>query len=335
MPKYVAFLERFPTSAAARPPTVGEVVTLWAGLGYNRRAVNLHRCAAVVVERHGGTFPDDLDALLALPGIGPYTARAVLAFAFEHDVGVVDTNAARVLARAGGPAADSRREAQAAADAAVPAGQGWAWNQAMLDLGATVCTARNPSCGACARRRDLRVGRRTGCRSPTRRSARSAERSPSRAFAGSDRQGRGRLVDALRSGPVDRSRRSPRPWAGPTTPTGPSAWPPRSWPTGWCAARRQACGSWPDGWGGAQASGLGQAPGDGEVHAGLGGEVRGELVPRGGVVAQLEVEEGDGGAVGGRPELAEHGIGVAGADEGQQRAGTVVSLAKVVALPPL
>ena len=125
---------------AASP--LADVVRLWAGLGYNRRAVNLHRAATAVVERHGGALPDDLDALLALPGVGSYTARAVLAFAFERDVGVIDVNAARVLARAWGDAS------QAAADAVVPPGEGWAWNQAMLDLGAMVCT-RRPLCREC------------------------------------------------------------------------------------------------------------------------------------------------------------------------------------------
>ncbi len=82
------------------------MVRAWAGLGYNRRAVHLHAAAVAVVERHGGELPDQLGALLALPGVGPYTARAVLAFAFERDVGVVDTNAARVLARRAGRSLD-------------------------------------------------------------------------------------------------------------------------------------------------------------------------------------------------------------------------------------
>ncbi len=122
IPRYRAFLARFPTlprASAAAP--AGDVVRLWAGLGYNRRAVNLHRCAAAVVERHGGRLPADLAALLALPGVGPYTARAVLAFAFEHDVGVVDTNVGRVLARWEGRPLRPR-EAQAAGRRPGPAG---------------------------------------------------------------------------------------------------------------------------------------------------------------------------------------------------------------------
>src|SRR5690606_14991271 len=97
LPRYSAFLARWPTPAMCAAASVGEVVEAWAGLGYNRRAVHLHRCAVVVVDEHGGRLPTDLPGLLALPGIGPYTARAVLAFAHEADeVGVVDTNAARV-----------------------------------------------------------------------------------------------------------------------------------------------------------------------------------------------------------------------------------------------
>ena len=147
VPKYHAFLELFPTPAACAAAPAGDVVRAWAGLGYNRRALNLHRTAVAAVESHGGTLPDDLDALLALPGVGPYTARAVLAFAYERDVGVLDVNAARVVHRTAGAA--SRLPPRRRADSLVPPGQGWAWNQAMLDLGATVCTRRAPRCGEC------------------------------------------------------------------------------------------------------------------------------------------------------------------------------------------
>ena len=202
LPRYAAFLERWPTPAACAAASVGEVVTAWEGLGYNRRAVNLHRCASRVVEEHGGRLPEDLADLLALPGIGPYTARAVLAFAHEADhVGVLDVNAARVHARwAGRPLRP--KEAQTAADGAVPPGEGWAWNQAILDLGATICTSRSPSCDRCP------VGQ--GCAwssagrpepDPAVGSAGTGGRQST--FAGSDRQGRGRLVDALRAGPVE------------------------------------------------------------------------------------------------------------------------------------
>src|SRR4051812_26247706 len=90
VPKYHAFMEQFPSPAACAAAPAGDVVRAWAGLGYNRRALNLHRTAVAVVERHDGRLPESLSDLLALPGIGPYTARAVLAFAFEADVAVLD-----------------------------------------------------------------------------------------------------------------------------------------------------------------------------------------------------------------------------------------------------
>ena len=101
-------------------------------------------------EQHDGRLPDDLASLLALPGIGPYTARAVLVFAYERNVGLVDTNAGRFVARApGGAIRVGTSEAQAIADAAVPHGHAWAWGQAVFDLGAIVCTKREPDCHRC------------------------------------------------------------------------------------------------------------------------------------------------------------------------------------------
>ena len=188
VPKYHAFLERFPTVASCADAPAGDVVRLWAGLGYNRRAVNLHRAAVVMGDR----VPDTLDGLLALPGIGPYTARAVLAFAHERDVAVLDVNVIRSLARLHG-----RVVTQAEADELVPEGAGWAWNQALLDLGATVCTARAPRCEGCPVA-GVCAWRASGGDDPfvVRRQS---------TFEGSDRQGRGRLVDALRRGPVSRA----------------------------------------------------------------------------------------------------------------------------------
>ena len=198
IPKWTAFLVRFPDPARCAAAPVGAVIEAWAGLGYNRRGVALHRCARTVVDEHDGRLPMDLATLLALPGIGPYTARAVLAFAGERDVAVVDTNVARVLARqAGRPL--RLVEVQADADALVPSGQGWAWNQAMLDLGAAVCRARAPDCGrcpvatSCAWRGGAGPDPAVGSAGVSGRQSR---------FEGSDRQGRGRLVDALRHGPV-------------------------------------------------------------------------------------------------------------------------------------
>ena len=202
IPKYHAFLDRFPDPASCAAAPAGAVVEAWAGLGYNRRAVQLHRAATVVVERHGGRLPDGIDALLALPGIGPYTARAVATFAFEAPAGVVDTNAARVLARAVAGRRVVGRERQAIADGMVPAGRGWAWNQAILDLGATVCTSGTPHCQGCPLAAAPACAWFGAGRPDPDPAAGPAGRPPP--FAGSDRQGRGRLVDALRRGPVPR-----------------------------------------------------------------------------------------------------------------------------------
>lgn len=195
------FLERFPTVASCASAPAGDVVRAWQGLGYNRRALNLHRSAVAVVERHDGALPDDLDALRALPGIGPYTARAVLVFAFERDLGLVDTNAGRFLARAGAGRALAPAEAQALADSLVPAGRGWAWGQAVFDLGAGVCTKRAPACGSCPIV-DGCAWAGAGWPEPDPVGGSAGISAPQSTFAGSDRQGRGRLVDALRAAPV-------------------------------------------------------------------------------------------------------------------------------------
>jgi A/G-specific adenine glycosylase len=187
VPRYGLFLRRLPTAAACAAAPAGEVLRLWAGLGYNRRALHLHRAAAAVVERHGGSPPASLADLLALPGIGPYTARAVLAFAYDRDVAVLDVNAGRLLARAFGTGT------QQEADALVPRGRAWEWNTAVLDLGATVCTSRSPRCGDCPLVEGCAWRRR--CLAPPDPARRGPRQAP---FPGSDRQGRGRLVEALR-----------------------------------------------------------------------------------------------------------------------------------------
>jgi A/G-specific adenine glycosylase len=203
VPKYEAFLEEFPTAAACAAAPAGDVVRAWAGLGYNRRALNLHRCATVVVERHGGVLPNDLDALLALPGIGPYTARAVLVFAYEHDIGLVDTNAGRFLSRAGAGRALAGKEAQVVADSLAPAAMGWAWGQAVFDLGALVCVRRSPRCDVCPIVTSCAWSR-AGFPAPDPVEGSAGISSGQSPFVGSDRQGRGRLVDALREGAVAR-----------------------------------------------------------------------------------------------------------------------------------
>lgn len=194
--RWPRFLARFPSPSACADRPVGDVIDEWSGLGYNRRAVNLHRTASAVRDQHDGVVPADLKELLALPGIGPYTARAVRAFAYELDDGVVDTNIGRVLARIGGsqlkPAA-----AQRLADDLVPVGHSWEWNQAIMELGALICRP-TPDCSGCPVAADCSW---RGIGSDPAVGSASVSKGQSR-FEGSDRQGRGRLVAALRSGAV-------------------------------------------------------------------------------------------------------------------------------------
>jgi A/G-specific adenine glycosylase len=194
---YDRFLGLFPTVAACAAATPGDVLRAWAGLGYNRRARNLHGAATAVVEKHAGVIPADLEALRALPGVGPYTARAVLSFAYETDHAVVDVNVARVIARAVVGKAVTASAAQAVADRLVPPGRGWLWNQSLMEIGAVVCSRRAPACPEC---RLAPWCAWSGAGRPPPDPAAAAS-TPS-AFEGSDRQGRGRLVAALRAGPV-------------------------------------------------------------------------------------------------------------------------------------
>jgi A/G-specific adenine glycosylase len=202
VPHYERFTRAFPDPAACAGAGPAEVVRLWSGLGYNRRALNLHRSAVALVEEHGGALPADDDGLRRLPGVGAYTARAVRSFAFDQDVAAVDTNAVRVLARAVAGRGLSVPEASRLGDLLVPPGRSWEFNQSMFDLGATVCTAARPRCDGCPLRR-LCAWRRRGADSPDPWQASPLARRQS-VFAGSDRQGRGQLLHALRRGPVAR-----------------------------------------------------------------------------------------------------------------------------------
>ncbi len=193
------FLDRFPTHAVCADAPVADVIDEWSGLGYNRRALFLHRMATSIEVDHGGIFPTGRAELLALPGIGPYTARAIRVFAFHKPDAVVDTNVARILARTGG-APLKPAGAQAAADAALGSDP-WKWNQAMLDVGAGWCTARNPDCGTCPFRGTCHWYA-TGCAEPDPAIGSAGVSGRQSTFRGSDRQGRGRLIDALRRSPI-------------------------------------------------------------------------------------------------------------------------------------
>ena len=202
VPVYQAWLERWPTPAALAADPSGEAVRMWGRLGYPRRALRLHAAAVVVVERHGGDLPDTVVELLALPGVGDYTARAVAAFAHHQRVPVVDTNVRRVVARAVEGIADAAvtRRDLARVEALLPAEPERAATAsiAFMELGALVCTARAPRCpvcpvaDACAW---VAAGRPT-LDAPVR---------VVQAYAGSDRQVRGRLLAVLRErpGPVE------------------------------------------------------------------------------------------------------------------------------------
>ena len=152
LPVYEVFLRRFPSLQVLANAPVSDVIRAWSGMGYNRRAINLQRAARVIVEEHGGVVPHDPANLAKLPGIGRYTASAIACFAFHRSVPVMDTNIRRVLGRV----LTGRGEIDAdagwtLAETAVPrdGARASAWHQALMDLGATVCSARRPKCGEC------------------------------------------------------------------------------------------------------------------------------------------------------------------------------------------
>lgn len=202
IPKYREFLGLFPDFETLAAAPAGDVIRAWSPLGYNRRAVRLHRIALAAVA--DGGLPRDVEGLRRLEGIGEYTAAAVACFAFDEQVAVVDTNVRRVLTRLAGvsnpPPAALRR---AAADL-LPVGQAYAWNQAMMDLGATVCTAAAPRCGDCpfavACAFALKGGEDAG-----QTGGRPLARKSEAPFVGSRRYYRGRVVDWLRALPPGES----------------------------------------------------------------------------------------------------------------------------------
>ncbi|WP_201358525.1 A/G-specific adenine glycosylase [Mycobacterium paraintracellulare] len=195
LPIWSDWVRRWPTPSATAAASAADVLRAWGKLGYPRRAKRLHECATVIARDHDDVVPDDVDTLLTLPGVGSYTARAVACFAYRRRVPVVDTNVRRVLARvvhgladAGAPSA-TRDHADVSAllpdDATAPQ-----FSVALMELGATVCTARAPRCGLCP------LGQ---C--AWRRAGYPAAQGPPRrvqTYAGTDRQVRGRLLDVLR-----------------------------------------------------------------------------------------------------------------------------------------
>jgi A/G-specific adenine glycosylase len=214
IPAHQAWLARWPGPAALAAEAPGEAIRQWGRLGYPRRALRLHETAVILTERHGGIVPADAQALLRLPGIGSYTAAAVASFAFGQRHAVLDTNVRRVLARlvTGAPqppAAPSVAETRLA-ESLLPAEPAVAarWSVAVMELGALVCTAASPHCGACPVSREcawLAAGQ------PPAAASRRTQR-----YDGTDRQCRGRLLAVLRDSgtPVSRSDFDAA-WAGP------------------------------------------------------------------------------------------------------------------------
>jgi A/G-specific adenine glycosylase len=204
LPVFKAWMARWPTPAALAADAPGEAVRAWGRLGYPRRALRLHAAATAIVARHGGDVPAEHDALLALPGVGDYTASAVASFAFGARHPVLDTNVRRVFARVVGGVAFPASSVTAAerdhAFSLMPEHDAHRWAAATMELGALVCSARAPRCEACpiANRCKWRAAGYPEHEGPPRRG---------QAWAGTDRQVRGRLMAILREadGPVTRA----------------------------------------------------------------------------------------------------------------------------------
>lgn len=202
IPRLAQWLERWPTPAALAASPPGDAVRAWDRLGYPRRALALHAAATAITERHGGIVPADVDALLALPGVGDYTARAVAVFAYGQRHPVVDTNVRRVIARAvdgqaqAGP--PSTRRDLAAMEALLPAdvAESCVTNAAVMELGAIVCTARAPRCDDCPLQ-TLCAWRAAGYPEYTGAKPRGQAR-----FEGSDRQVRGIVLREIRTADI-------------------------------------------------------------------------------------------------------------------------------------
>lgn len=205
LPVFDTWLERWPTPAALAASPSGEAVRAWGRLGYPRRALRLHAAAVAIVERHHGSVPASYEELIALPGVGDYTASAIASFAFGARHAVLDTNVRRVLARAVGgaefPAASVTRAERDRAESLVHDEDPATWAVAVMELGALVCTAASPACAACpiSGACSWNLAGRPAYDGPPRRG---------QAWAGTDRQVRGRLMAVLREaeGTVSRAR---------------------------------------------------------------------------------------------------------------------------------
>lgn len=196
LPKYREFLKKFPTLTSLAKAPVAAVIRCWCGLGYNQRAVYLHRAARLLIERNGGKFPRVPVELQKFPGVGPYTAGAVAIFACNRDVVMLDTNIRRVLTRVfAGQRPVSEKKLHKLAFRLLPAGRSKIWHSALMDLGALLCTTRNPKCPLCSVQRDC-LWYRESQRKPRPASRPARRKQPP--FRNSTRFWRGRIVAALR-----------------------------------------------------------------------------------------------------------------------------------------
>jgi A/G-specific adenine glycosylase len=194
---WTRFLEAFPTPTMCADAPLSDLLRLWSGLGYHRRAKSLHDAAKMIRDDYDGEVPSEVTDLRRLPGIGEYSANAIGSFAFGHRVAVVDTNVGRVLARALVNRTLSVRDARVEANALLPRIHAVSFNQAMLDLGAQYCTSK-PRCESCPVARVCKWNREGGP-DPAPRSAGVSRPQPT--FRGSDRQVRGRVLAELRESP--------------------------------------------------------------------------------------------------------------------------------------
>jgi A/G-specific adenine glycosylase len=207
VPKFVAFVARFPDVAALANASIADVLRAWKGLGYNSRAVRLQRAAEAVCELYGGEMPQETAALLALPGVGAYTAAAIRAFAFNLDDAPVDTNVRRIVHRLffgiEFPPKAAPRELDARAAALVPAGRAHDWSSALMDLGSRLCTARAPKCLLCPLLAACGAGPLDPAVLEAARTANAKPKPPQAAlrFEETARYARGRIVDRLRELP--------------------------------------------------------------------------------------------------------------------------------------
>lgn len=212
LPKYAAFLKRFPTLESLAAAPLAQVIISWKGLGYNRRAKHLLETAKIITTTHGGMFPSDAETLRTLPGFGPYMVSAIQVFAFGVHRSVIDVNVGRVLTRTQvGVDPISRPELLELAEQSVPVGKADDWHQGLMDFGSSICTAKAPKCAECPLSRICRVNNQAKkqgflnfaewlAANPVKK--KSSRKDTGKRFEETDRYFRGRIIDYLRQGTI-------------------------------------------------------------------------------------------------------------------------------------